>query len=109
MPRSEEGPAPPNERRFMVLLHPCRADFWATLKPSEAEVIRAHYERLSALQDAGQLEFGGRAKGDEYGFLILRMPSRERVQAAFADNPAIVAGLLRLEIQPYNLALGADP
>lgn len=111
MPRSEQpgGAVPETGRRFMVLLHPCRDDFWATLKPREAEIIREHYDLLAALQEAGQLEFGGRAKDDKYGFLILKMASKQHVEAAFADNPAVACKLLRVEIKPYNLALGDDP
>ncbi len=105
--RTAPASSPPSADtpRFLVLLHPCRDDFWTTLTPEETEVVRAHYERLAALQDAGLMEFGGRSKDNRYGLLILRMPSADSVREVFADNPAVRAGLLRVEVQAYNLSL----
>lgn len=106
-PMSDSHPA--TARRFMVLLHPCRPDFWATLSPEEQATIVVHYEHLEALQERGAVEFGGRAQDDSYGFLILTLDSEEAVREAFQDNPATTGGLLRLEIQPYQLALDDQP
>ena len=80
-----------------------------TLTPEEAEVIRGHYEELAALQEEGKLEFAGRSQDAQFGLAIFRMDSEAEVRAAFEHNPAIVAGLLSIEVRPYNLALDRDP
>lgn len=88
---------------------PLRDDFWKTITPAEETVIRGHYEALALLQDAGSLEFAGRSQDARYGLAIFRMESEQAVRDAFADNPAVVAGLLRIEVSPYNLALDERP
>jgi uncharacterized protein YciI len=98
-----------SERRFLVMFLPEREDFWSTITAEEGEVIRAHYEALVRLHDEGVLEFAGRDHGAKYGVAIFKVDSEEEVRTIMADNPALVAGLLRIEVNPYNLALDAKP
>ena len=97
------------DQRFMVMLIPCRDDFWQTLSAEEQVVIRAHFEAMVALHDEGTLEFAGRDQDAKFGVAICCGDSEQHVRDALGKTPAIAGGLLRIEVSPYKLALDESP
>ena len=79
---------------FLSKLTPPRKTFLRDMSPEELDVMRAHQDYWRAHVDAGMVIVLGSVDDPEgaWGVAISDAPSRERLEALQARDPAILAG-----------------
>ena len=78
--------------------------------PEEATKIQAgHRANMNKLADQGALCIAGPMgdDGDIRGIMILSVPTLEEVEKMVAEDPAVIAGRLIMDIQPFWAAKGS--
>jgi catechol 2,3-dioxygenase-like lactoylglutathione lyase family enzyme/uncharacterized protein YciI len=72
-------------------------------------IQRDHLRHLFELEAAGMLTLFGPVDeaGDLRGIGVLTVPTREEAEALMAEDPAVVAGRLRVEVRPWFTRPGA--
>ena len=93
---------------YIVLLRPTRLGMLVEPTPEEMEAVGGHFSYYSSLVKDGQMLLAGRSSGDAdrvFGIGIFHAESLEQAEAIIQKDPAIVAGVMTAEVQPYGLAL----
>jgi uncharacterized protein YciI len=85
---------------------------------AERQAVGAHFAMLQREAAAGRVLLAGRsddrdAEGrlheDVLGIGIFYASSREDAEAFVADDPAVTAGVMKVRVHSFNLAVHADP
>jgi uncharacterized protein YciI len=75
------------------------------------EIQAGHLANIRKMADSGDLVLAG-PMGDEgrlRGILVFRATDPERITSAVAEDPAIKAGRLEMELYPWNVPRGSLP
>lgn len=93
-----QTPPTPAPKLFAVRLTTGPA--WDAAKaPNDQAGMREHSANIARMRHEGVLVLG--ARFGELGLLVLRVPDAAAAQAQFAPDPAIAAGIFRLQIDPF--------
>jgi uncharacterized protein len=98
----------PNEMgrpQFMLRLSPCRGHgLLLNPTPQERTIIAAHLVYVTMLADRGQLVFTGMSEGAATmdTVLVVETDSEEEARQLMANDPFVVAGLVRAELEPFR-------
>lgn len=81
---------------FCILLHGAA---WDASSPQQASILAAHEQYLTELRSHGKLGAAGSidASGDLVALVIFRVIPQADAQALLASDPAVMAGVLRVE------------
>ncbi len=93
---------------YIVLLRPTRLGMLVEPTPEEMEAVGDHYNYYKSMVEQGQVLLAGRTGGDAeqvYGIGIFHAESMLEAESIAQKDPAIVAGVMTAEVQPYGLAL----
>jgi len=71
----------------------------ATKSPNEQAGMREHSANIARIRREGLLVLG--ARFGELGLLVLRVPDEAAVQAQFAPDPTITAGVFKLQVDVF--------
>jgi uncharacterized protein YciI len=76
-----------------------------------AEIQRGHLANIGAMAASGDLVIAGPVEdgGDFRGILVFRTTDRDRIEKLVAEDPAIVAGRLELELYRWRVPRGSLP
>lgn len=89
---------------WMLLMHPDRNDFMATMTDRERDAFAAHAEWLGRLFADGCLILAGPCLGTvNTGIAVFEAPDEESARALIADEPVTRAGLMAAELRPYSV------
>lgn len=81
----------------------------APIEPAQRPLFARHLAHLRRLTNEGRVALSGSVGGDDADELvILRAADADEARALVADDPAVAAGLLGVEVEPFDL-LYADP
>jgi uncharacterized protein YciI len=76
--------------------------------PEEAAIVSQHFDYLSRLADEAVVILAGRTlTTDEhsFGIVIFRAESDDDARHVVENDPAVKAGVMRAELNPYRIAL----
>ncbi len=94
---------------FIVILRPTRLGMLTGgPTPAELEIVSGHFSYYSALVAEGKMLLAGRSLGEPeqvIGIGIFHAESMAEAEVMMNLDPAIVAGVMTAEVQPYGLAL----
>ena len=86
-------------------------------KDEERQAVRAHFEMLQREAKAGRMLLAGRSDdrdkdgrlhADVIGIGVFFADSREEAERFVANDPAVLAGIMRVRVHSFNLAVHAD-
>lgn len=104
-----EDAAPAQKSRFIYLLRLAERlhtdDGWTK---DDEETIGRHFRHLKAATESGQAIVVGRTlePGDKtFGLVIFEADNAEAAQAFAESDPAVVAGIMSVEVRPFALVL----
>ena len=104
-----EDVAPVQKSRFIYLLRLAeRLHTDAGWTKDDFETIGRHFRHLEAATESGQVFVAGRTleAGDKtFGLVIFEADSPEAAQTFAASDPAVVAGIMTVEVRPFALVL----
>lgn len=107
--RAADAPTPAQKPRFIYLLHLVerlhKDDAWT--KPDE-EIIGKHFRHLKAATESGQVVVVGRTMepGDKtFGLVIFEADNADAAKAFAESDPAVVGGVMTVEVRPFALVL----
>ena len=97
---------------YLALLY--RGTKWTAEKTAETERIQqGHMENIQRMAASGKLVLAGPItdNGDLRGIFVFHNVSREEAEQLCANDPAVKAGRLRVELHPWFFAKGirVDP
>jgi len=97
---------------YLALLH--RGPNWTAAVTPEAEAIqRAHLANIRQMAESGKLVLAGpfTDESDLLGIFVFQGVTREEAARLCANDPAVKAGRLRVELHPWYAAKGirVDP
>lgn len=92
---------------FFGKLVPPRSDFATTMTASEQEAMGQHFEYLKRLTMDKQVIIAGPVFDPTFGAVIIAAPSLEAATAIMKNDPSVLAGVNRYELQPMVLSLQA--
>jgi len=93
---------------YIVLLRPTRIGMLVEASPEEMEAVGDHFNYYKLLVESGQVLLAGRSSGNAervFGIGIFHAESMLEAEGIAQNDPAIVAGVMTAEVQPYGLAL----
>lgn len=101
--------APPAQKHFLIVLKlvPRLHDDKAWTKDEQA-LVGAHFRRLKAALEAGQLILAGRTEepGDRtMGLVIFKAPDEAAAREFMLADPCVAAGVMTATLHPYGIAL----
>jgi uncharacterized protein len=106
--RAEE-PAPAQKPRFIYLLRLVerlhKDEGWTK---ADEEIVGRHFRHLKAATEAGQAIVIGRTlePGDKtFGLVIFEADNAEAAKAFAESDPAVVEGVMTVEVRPFALVL----
>jgi uncharacterized protein len=73
----------------------------------EADIIRQHFDYLTALAEEGTMLLFGRTANNDYstmGIAIFKAESEEAARKIMEDDPAVKNRVMRAELYPYRIA-----
>jgi len=79
--------------------------------PSEADIVRRHYEYLRGLTASGTAVLAARTlTTDETGFgiVVFRAPDEAAARGLMEADPAVAEGVMGSEFFPYRIALWGE-
>ncbi len=85
---------------------------------AERQAVAEHFEMLQREAQAGRMLLAGRSDDHEpnghlhrdvMGVAIFLAGSRDEAEKFVAADPAVVAGVMRVRVHTFNLAVHADP
>lgn len=101
--------APAQKSRFIYLLRLVERLHTDTgWTKDDEETIGRHFRHLKAATETGQVVMAGRTleAGDKtFGLVIFEADSLEAAQAFAESDPAVVAGVMSVEVRPFALVL----
>lgn len=90
---------------FLYMIHPPRPSFVRDITPEEMEIMGRHFAYLQELSQRGLLLLAGPCLDDGgFGIGIFKTTDAGEAQRFAADDPAVVAGLMRPELHPVRLS-----
>ncbi len=106
---SADEPAPAQKNRFIYVLRLVERlhNDTAWTKPDE-EAVGRHFRHLKAATESGQVVMAGRTMepGDKtFGLVIFEADTADAAQAFAESDPAVVAGVMTVEVHPFALVL----
>ncbi len=102
---SGAGPAAVGPKRYFVLLH-SPGPHWDHTKPFQDQPgIDLHVGYMQGFLNQGKLVQGGPFLDDSGGMMVFDIGSIEAAKQIAADDPAVKAGLLTVEVKPWLVAL----
>jgi uncharacterized protein YciI len=90
----------------------------AAWKDEERQAVGAHFEMLQREAKAGRVLLAGRSAdrdpdgrihGNVIGIGVFLAGSREEAENFVANDPAVLAGVMKVRVHSFNLAVHADP
>jgi uncharacterized protein YciI len=106
-PASNEAPMP----QFIWRLVPARLEMVTKgPTPEEQQQLGAHFAYLQGLEAKGSLILAGKTSRDDetvFGVCIARAESEEAARALMQGDPAVQSGVMKAELFPFGVALGA--
>lgn len=90
---------------FAYRILPPRADFVATIAPSETAVMGRHQEHIQALHARGVARYVGRAENGDYGLCVIEAADEAEARRIAGSDPAVAEGLMRLEVHAFRVVL----
>jgi uncharacterized protein YciI len=91
---------------WVLLMHPPRDDFMATMTGAERSAFDAHAAWLRQLLADGALIAAGPCLGKvNTGIAIFEAASQEAAQRIVAGEPVTSGGYMRGDLRPYRLGL----
>jgi len=83
-------------------VHPFCMLFKGTVEDAECEVLAAHRQYVQKLRRDGKLSAAGRVNGEDglAGLVVFRAIPMEEAQQLLKDDPAVKAGVFRVELSP---------
>lgn len=96
---------------FLYIIRPTRLEMLIESTPEEQRIIGEHFQWLSELADKGILLLAGRTLNTDertLGIAILQAESEEAAIVLMSQDPAVVNGVMRMEIFPYRIAILSD-
>jgi len=103
----EAKPAPRPQFIYLLRLVERLHDDKAWTKADE-EIIGRHFRHLQAATEQGQAIVVGRTResGDKtFGLVIFEADSAEAARAFAESDPAVVGGVMTVEVRPFSLVL----
>jgi len=100
-------PAP--KKHFLIVLHlPPRLHDDQAWTDADKAAVGAHFQRLKAATDTGQVVLVGRTPepGDKtMGLVVFTAADEPAARAFMAGDPCVAAGVMLAELHPFDLAL----
>ncbi len=93
------------DHEYLITYRPPRRDFLATISPTEARTIQAHFEYLQGLRTKGKLVMAGRREDAEFGIAIVRADSETDARELMEKDPAVEAGVFQGSVDSFRVAL----
>lgn len=96
--------------QFLYRVRPARAGFYGAPTPEESRAVDLHFLYLKRATEEGTVILAGRTLNeDEAGFgIVIFAAASEQEARSFADaDPAVLAGVFRMELFPFRVALAA--
>lgn len=104
-----DAPAPAQNPRFIYLLHLVeRLHNDAGWTKADEEGVGRHFRHLKAATESGQVILVGRTleAGDKtFGLVIFEAEDATAAKAFAESDPAVVAGIMTVEVRPFALVL----
>ena len=98
---AQTPPAPPTPAPKMFAVRLTTGPAWDAAKSlADQTGMREHSANIARMRREGALVLGARF-GDT-GLIVLRVPDEAAVQAQFAPDPAIAAGLFKLQVDVFS-------
>ena len=99
--------------QFIYTVLPVRSEMLSEgLTEKEEGTLKAHFEYLSGLKDAGTVKLAGRTTQEDantFGVVILLAEDEEAARRIMANDPAVKDGVMAAKIYPFRIALMGDP
>jgi uncharacterized protein YciI len=93
---------------LFVLLHSPGPAWNPALGFRQQPGVMDHVRYMASFEADGALVLGGPFLDNSGGMMILRAPSLEAARALAEADPAVKAGLLRVTVKPWLVAMGAQ-
>ncbi len=104
-----EDPAPEQKPRFIYLLKLVeRLHTDAGWTKDDEEAVGRHFRHLKAATEAGTVIVVGRTRepGDKtFGLVIFEADNLEKAKRFAESDPAVLAGVMTVEVRPFALVL----
>ncbi|MFZ5494903.1 MAG: YciI family protein [Verrucomicrobiota bacterium] len=104
-----DDPAPAQKPRFIYILRLVerlhRDEGWTN---ADEEAVGRHFRHLKAATEAGQAIVVGRTlePGDKtFGLVVFEADNADAAKAFAESDPAVVAGVMTVEVRPFALVL----
>ncbi|HEY5820197.1 MAG TPA: YciI family protein [Mesorhizobium sp.] len=108
-----------NTRLPYILVLSLRSDLFdpSAWTDADRQAVGAHFAMLQREAAAGRILLAGRSDDhDEQGWLhaevlgiaVFLASSREEAEAFAANDPAVLAGVMKVRVHQFNLAVHAD-
>jgi uncharacterized protein YciI len=93
-------------RSWIYFLHPPRADFAATMTPTEEAAFGEHFGYLQRLMAEGTLVLAGPTLGEtNTGIAVFEAADEDAARAVMEGDPAIAGGVVRGELREMRVSL----
>lgn len=79
---------------------------------AEAAIVAEHFDYLRRLTEAGVVRLAGRTTDEgpaTLGIVILEADDKDAAQRLMDEDPAVSGGVMTATLQPFRIALQADP
>lgn len=107
-PRLDAASAAPRAE-FLLSYRPAREGMPEAPTEAEAEAVGRHFEYLRRLHAAGSVGFVGRTLAAPFvGLAVLRAADLGEAEAVASADPAVAAGVMRIEVQPFRVVFGGQ-
>jgi uncharacterized protein len=90
---------------WLCIIRPPRPTFMEDSSPEEDEVMRAHFEYLEGLLEAGRLILAGPSLEPPFGVIVFEAESEEEARRLIDGDPSVAAGLQTPELHPFRASL----
>jgi uncharacterized protein YciI len=92
--------------QFLILLRPVRDTFPGDATADELVVIGEHFEHMKRATEAGDAILVGRTQDERpLGLAVIEADDAAAARRFMEADPAVVAGIFRAELRPYQVAL----
>jgi uncharacterized protein YciI len=106
--RADEAPPAPRPQFIYLLKLVERLHTDSGWTKADEEIVGRHYRHLKAATEKGQAIVVGRTRepGDKtFGLVIFEADSAEAAQAFAESDPAVLGGVMTVEVRPFSLVL----
>ncbi|MDK9699272.1 MAG: YciI family protein [bacterium] len=92
-------------RYYSYLVRPVKANFDTNYTDEDVRIVGEHFRYLVGLHEKGIVQFAGRCDDTTFGIVILRADNRAEAEKLFANDPAIVQGVMSGSLHEFRIAL----